>query len=248
MYCNIDTYGNILYYKDMSNTIQLAERVLAWREASRLTQQQVADRLGISRQRYILVEKGLRDLTISELRVLADVFGVLPEDFFREPVDMAKFRQMYFACLKFASDASGGVPKTKLAKLLYLADFTRFYQELESMSGVQYRRMEYGPVADVFFSLTDDLYQTGKIDIRPIEKAQIVCPRTREADNFDKLSEAELNLIKDICDVWKDKRTEEIVNFTHEQKPWQACRDGEYIPYELIIQEDPAHVFKPVAG
>jgi hypothetical protein len=108
--------------------------------------------------------------------------------------------------------------------------------------------MEYGPVADVFFSLTDDLYQTGKIDIKPIEKAQIICTRTREADNFDRLSAAELNLIKEICDEWKDKRTEEIVNFTHEQKPWQACRDGEYIPYELIIQEDPAHVFKPVAG
>lgn len=230
----------------MGNITQLAERVTKWREQSGLTQQHVADKLGISRQRYILVEKGKRDLTTSELSILGDLFGILPEDFLRDPVDIPKFRQMYFACLKFASDERGGVPKTKLAKLLYLIDFTRYYQELEPMSGVKYRRMEYGPVADVFFSLTDDLHQTGKIEIKPVEQAQVICPRTREVDSFDKLSSAEIDLIQEVCEQWKDRRTEEIVNFTHEQKPWQACRDGEFIPYELIIQEDPAHVFKPV--
>jgi uncharacterized phage-associated protein len=155
---------------------------------------------------------------------------------------------MYFACLKFASDKRGGVPKTKLAKLLYLADFAKFYKELEPMSGVKYRRMEYGPVADVFFSLTDDLNQTGKVSINPVGPAQIIAATTREADTFDRLSKEELQLIKTICEQWKDKRTEEIVNFTHEQKPWKLCRDGEFIPYELIIQEDPEHVFKPLAG
>lgn len=230
----------------MGNTTQLAERVIKWREQSGYTQQQIADKLGLSRQRYILVEQGKRDLTTTELSVLGDLFGILVEDFFRDPVDIPKFRQMYFACLKFASDERGGVPKTKLAKLLYLVDFTRFYRELEPMSGVKYRRMEYGPVADVFFSLTDDLYQTGKIEIKPVEKAQVICPRTRELESFDKLSKDELGLIQEVCEEWKDRRTEEIVNFTHEQKPWQACRDGEFIPYELIIQEDPAHVFKPV--
>jgi transcriptional regulator with XRE-family HTH domain len=231
----------------MGNYTQLPERIARWREQSGLTQQQVAERLGLSRQRYILVEKGERDLSTKELSILGDIFGIMPEDFFREPVDLPKFRQMYFACLKFASDGRGGVPKTKLAKLLYLADFTGFYRNLEAMSGVKYRRMEYGPVADVFFSLTDDLFQTGKIDIKPVEKAQIVCATSREADNFDRLSDDELALIKEICNEWRDKRTEEIVNFTHEQKPWLACRDGEYIPYELIIQEDPDHVFKPAS-
>jgi len=73
---------------------------------------------------------------------------------------------MYFACLKYASGSHGGVPKTKLAKLLYLADFTNFYKELEPMSGVKYRRMEYGPVADVFFSLTEALHEGGKLILR----------------------------------------------------------------------------------
>jgi transcriptional regulator with XRE-family HTH domain len=230
----------------MNTITQLAERISIWREQGGFTQQQVADKLGLSRQRYILIEKGERDLSTKELAILSDIFGIMPEDFFRDPVDMPKFRQMYFACLKFASDKRGGVPKTKLAKLLYLADFTSFYRYLEPMSGVKYRRLEYGPVADVFFSLTDDLNQTGKVNITPVGPAQVISPTTRESQDFGLLSETELRLIKEICEQWKDKRTEEIVNFTHEQKPWKMCRDGEFIPYELIIQEDPDHVFKPI--
>ncbi len=230
----------------MGNYESLAKKVTKLRELSGLTQEEVATKLGISRGRWILVEKGERDLSTEELDILARLFGIDVADFFEEVRDIEKFRQMYFACLKYASDERGGVPKTKLAKLLYLADFTNFFKELEPMSGVKYRRMEFGPVADIFFLTTEDLFDSGKINITPMEQALIISANTRH-DTFDRLSKNELSLIKEICTLWKDKRTAEIVNFTHEQKPWKMCRDGEYIPYSLIIQEDPAHVYKPLA-
>ena len=59
------------------------------------------------------------------------------------------------------------------------------------------------------------------------------------------LSDKEKSLMDKICAYWNDKRTSEIVNFTHEQKPWKMCRDGEYIPYSTIIQEDPNNVYAP---
>lgn len=231
----------------MGNYDSITEKVTKLREQSGLTQEEVAKKLGISRQRWILVEKGERDLSTEELEILAALFGIEAADFFEEVPDVEKFRQMYFACLKFASDSRGGVPKTKLAKLLYLADFTRFYKDLEPMSGVKYRRMEFGPVADIFFSVTEDLFEGGKIKITPMEQALIISSNTRE-ERFDRLSKQELTLIEEICMLWKDRRTAEIVNFTHEQKPWKMCRDGEYIPYSLIIQEDPEHVYQPLAG
>lgn len=231
----------------MGNYDSITDKVTKLREQSGLTQEEVANKLGISRQRWILVEKGERDLSTEELGKLAELFGVEVADFFEEIPDVEKFRQMYFACLKFASDERGGVPKTKLAKLLYLADFTQFFKELEPMSGVKYRRMEYGPVADIFFSITDDMFDSGKISITPMDRALIISSNTRDM-TFDRLSKGELSLIEKICELWKDKHTAEIVNFTHEQKPWKMCRDGEYIPYSLIIQEDPDHVYQPVAG
>ena len=114
------------------------------------------------------------------------------------------------------------------------------------MSGVRYIRREYGPVADIFFEVTEDLYDTGKINIEPYNEALMIKSTTSDIGE-DLLSASEKKRIREICALWKDKRTSEIVNFTHQQKPWLACKDGEYIPYTLIVQEDPEHVYQPIA-
>ncbi len=229
----------------MENYTQVVERIVKLREQSGLTQEAVANSLGLSRQRYMLVEKGERDLNIEELETLAGVFGVSIVDFFNEPRNNQKFLQMYFYILKHAGK-NGKIPKTKLAKLLYLADFRNFFDELEPMSGVRYIRREYGPVADIFFEVTEDLYDTGKINIEPYNEALMIKSTTADVGE-DLLSTEEKKRMREICALWKDKRTSEIVNFTHQQKPWLACKDGEYIPYTLIVQEDPAHVYQPIA-
>jgi len=130
------------------------------------------------------------------------------------------------------------------AKPLYLADFSYFYDNLIPMSGVRYVRRNYSPVADTFFELTEDLYDKGKIDIKPLDYALLITPTIIEQEDA-LLSDEEKQLLDKICEYWKDRRTNEIVNFTHEQKPWKMCRDGEYIPYSLIIQEEPNHVYAP---
>jgi transcriptional regulator with XRE-family HTH domain len=226
----------------MDQKIKLANQIIKLREQSGLTQERVANKLGLSRQRYIAIEKADRDLNIEELEILSTLFGISIIDFFNEPRNNKKFVQMYFYILK----QIGKVQKTKLAKLLYLADFRNFYEELEPMSGVRYIRREYGPVADIFFEITEDLFDRGKISIEPFNDALMISSTTNDIGE-DLLSNDEKNRIKDICKLWKDKRVGEIVNFTHQQKPWKACLDGEYIPYTLIIQENPANVYKPIA-
>jgi transcriptional regulator with XRE-family HTH domain len=206
-----------------------------------LTQEQVADVLDVSRATYINVTKGKRDLTTSELEKLSAHFNIPIAEFFDQPRNNEKFKQMYFYILRHFP---GGLPKTKLAKLLYLADFSCFYDNLVPMSGVRYVRREYGPVADIFFELTDDLYDKGKINIIPLDYALMINSTSIEQED-SYLSSDEKNLLDKICIFWRDRRTNEIVNFTHEQKPWKMCRDGEYIPYSLIIQEDPNHVYAP---
>ena len=213
------------------------------RIARGITQEQVAGVLGVSRVTYISVTKGKRDLTTGELGKLSAYFNVPIAEFFDQPRNNEKFRQMYFYILRYFKE---GVTKTKLAKLLYIADFGFFYDSLTPMSGVRYVRREYGPVADIFFELTEDLYDKGKINIEPLDYALMITPTTAEQED-SLLSDSEKELLDKICAFWRDKRTSEIVNFTHEQKPWKACRDGEYIPYSLIIQEDPNHVYAPLA-
>jgi len=210
------------------------------RDEKGLTQQNIADIIGVTRATYNKVEKGTRELTTGELEKLSLHFGIPVADFFDQPRSIEKFEQMYFYIL---GHFNNGVPKTKLAKLLYLVDFSNFYENLESMSGVRYRRRVYGPVADVFFEVTDDLHERGKIDIESAGDALMI--RSTSKQEAYLLSADDISLIDKIVDYWKNKRTAEIVNFTHEQKPWKSCREGEYIPYSLIIQEEPNHVYAP---
>ena len=56
---------------NMNNDKSLAEKIIKLREQNNLTQEEVAKKLGISRQRWILVEKGERDLNTEELETLA---------------------------------------------------------------------------------------------------------------------------------------------------------------------------------
>jgi transcriptional regulator with XRE-family HTH domain len=230
----------------MGKYTNIAGKVSELRLLSGLTQEDVAQKLDISRQRWIMVEQGNRDLSTDELEILASIFGISVADFFEETRNNEKFKQMYFYFLRHCANDYGKITKTKLAKLLYLADFKNYFEELESMSGVKYIRREYGPVADIFFEMTEDLYDNGKIDIIPYKDSLLIKPTSNEI-GVDLLNESEKQSLSEICALWKKKRTKEIVNYTHEQKPWKMCRDGEYIPYSLIIQEDPNHVYQPVA-
>ena len=57
------------------------------------------------------------------------------------------------------------------------------------------------------------------------------------------LNTEEKKLIKNIAKKWKDKRTQEIVAFTHGQLPYLVSHDNEIIPYEVITQENAEDVY-----
>lgn len=213
-----------------------------------LSQVEVAKRIGVSRSSYIALEKdGGVELSYSEVAKLADLFGITLEEMKMElKPNYIKYKQMILAYLCPEVGMGGKIPKTKLAKLLYLADFTWFYKHLESMSGMSYRKIQYGPVPDSYFRAIDELFEEGLIDIDGAAKDGIFLisqTRSSERNNLSELNAAEKKLIKEISIKWKDKKTQDIVKFTHDQLPYLICEDNEIIPYGLITQENPDHVY-----
>jgi len=229
--------------------INFGNKIRFLRKQQNISQKQAASQIGVSRPYFIEVESGKKDLTVPQIRQLANLLSVPMEELIFDTTQVAaddfnyeKYKQIILNCLKFGgSPDDGKITKTKLAKLAYLADFGWFYNELVPMSGLVYRRIPQGPVPDQYFRAIDELYESESINIEPKGKAIMIQPN-EEAPN-DKLSTQELNLIKKICAKWKEYDTAQIVWFTHDQLPWKLCRPGELIPYELITQEDPTHVF-----
>jgi transcriptional regulator with XRE-family HTH domain len=216
------------------------------RAQRKISQAEIAQKLGISRSSYIAIEQGKRDLSLNEGKKLANILGISLENLEQGMApNYEKYKQMILAYLRSAGSGDGKVTKTKLAKLLYLADFAWFYKNLESMSGMQYRKNHYGPVPDMYFRALDELEESGQINIDRSKEDTILISENRGSSrqDLDGINEKEMKLIRDISEKWKGKRTKEIVDFTHKQLPYMICDDNEIIPYGLITQEDPGYVY-----
>lgn len=210
-----------------------------------LKQEEIAEKLAISRSSYISFEQGKTELNFSQIVKLSDIFGISLEEV-KSGVrpNYEKYKEMILAYIKKGSSEDGKILKTKLAKMLYLADFAWFYDHLESMSGMRYRRIKYGPVPDVYFRAIDELEEAGKITV-DYKNDMLLISENRGSENqtLEKLSNEEIKLVGKIAKKWKDKKTNEIVHFTHNQLPYKLCSPDEIIPYELITQEDPKYVY-----
>jgi len=211
-----------------------------------LSQVDVAKKIGISRSSYVAFEQGKNELSLSEATNLANVFGISLCDVEGglKP-NYQKYKEMILAYLRNSGSDDGKLTKTKLAKLLYLADFAWFYNTLKSMSGMQYRRNLYGPVPDMYFRALDELEDEGKINIDKTKNGITLIFENRGSgkDALTNVSKDEVSLIKAISKKWEGKRTQEIVDFTHNQLPYKICQQDEIIPYELITQQDPDDVY-----
>ena len=218
-----------------------ASMVRELRLKRRFSQLETAQKLGISRTSYIAIEQGRRELSLSESNKLAEVLGISVQELQHAEVpDYEKYRQMILAFLHL----NPRLPKTKLAKLLYFADFAWYYTNLKSMSGMEYRKIKYGPVADTYFRLIDEMYDYGEIDITPKDEAMLVSlTDAGKKDQLSKISPEESGLIAKIHAKWKDKRTADIVSFAHKQMPYMFAEDNEIVSYDIFGQENPDDIY-----
>ena len=226
----------------------LAERIRKLRKERGLSQAEVASSLGISRPSYIEIEKGKRELKLSQLRMLASLLRIPAEELQFDSAmvaandfPMPKLKQIILNCIGFGAAANDGkITKTKLAKLVYLSEFKWFYDQLQPLTGFSYRRLAQGPVPDVYFRAIDELFDEKLIDIKRQGSAFMISLNETASNNL--LTKDELATVKSVSQKWRTSNTQQIVDFTHQQLPWKICRPGELIPYELIIQEDPENV------
>jgi transcriptional regulator with XRE-family HTH domain len=215
------------------------------RLTKRFSQLLVADKLGLSRQSYMAIEGATRELTLHEAEKLGELYGISIVELAKtiEP-QYEKYKQMILAYLQAPISNDGKIPKTKLAKLLYLADFAWYYENLNSMSGMQYIRRAHGPVPDPYFRAIEELEEEGKISIDHKKDALLVSlAGSSYNQKLELLKKKEVQLIGKIATKWRNKKTIEIVDFTHEQLPYKLCSPDEPMPYDLITQQDPGYVY-----
>ncbi len=171
----------------------LSKFIQQLRKKHHLTQEFLASKIGVSRPTYMQIEQGERDITLTEAKKLADVFGVAFDNFLHEKEEakaivtvgkkkkqaqkeaneirisipqekMNKFRQILFYILKKV----GGKPNvgmTVLYKLLYFIDFDYYEKYENQLMGLVYIKNHHGPTPLLFEKLIKEMVKDGDVEI-----------------------------------------------------------------------------------
>lgn len=171
---------------------ELYKKLRVLREQHRFSQEYIADKLGISRPTYTQIEKGERELDISEAKTLAEIFDMSLEDFITGkenikpiieihsrkesvrrdrseirisiPQEKAKKFEQVFLYILAKIGGKPNIGQTVLYKLFYFIDFDYYEKYEEQLIGAKYMKNTHGPTPIMFAKIVDHLEKERKVE------------------------------------------------------------------------------------
>ncbi|TSC94127.1 MAG: Uncharacterized protein CEN91_31 [Candidatus Berkelbacteria bacterium Licking1014_85] len=248
----------------------LGKFILEQRKKHNLTQGFLASEIGISRPTYMQIERGERDLTITEAKKLASIFGISFQDFLAgksserrvilekekqnkevpesemriivPKANIKKFKEVLLYLLEKVG-ARPNIGETAVYKLLYFIDFDYYEKFEEQLIGAKYIKNHFGPTPIEFKKITDRMIATGeleKIKSKYFQHEQRKYLPRRPAD-LKNLSAQEILHIDDVLVRLAWKNAKELSDYSHSDTPWRVHKIGEEISYETVFYRDDDH-------
>jgi len=252
--------------------VNLGKIIKQLREDSGLSQERLAEEIEVSRPTFAQIEKGERDLTVTEATKLAGIFNksldallsgvaaprvnvVIEEDKTKKQkndvrivmprANAKKFKEVLLYVLGKIG-AKPNIGETALYKLLYFIDFD-FYEKFErQLTGARYIKNHYGPTPVEFKVIVDEMIANKEIERVKSNYFQYdqkkYLPR-REPD-LASISAEEIKHIDEVLARLSDKNANELSHYSHTDTPWMVNEPGKIISYESVFYRDAEHSVK----
>ena len=245
---------------------ELGQRISDYRKIKGLTQGDLAKNIGISRPSLAQIELGNRRIDVFELQSIASVLGLSPDQFlssdFRmesesmekaEPKDeelnirisvpklnVEKLKNVLLYLLECCA-GKPNIGETVLNKLLYFCDFNYYEIYEEHLTGSRYKKLPYGPVPQRLDNIINQMVADKQLQRIKTEYHGFTQTRYLPLIKPDltKLSAAEKTVIDDVVRQMSDWNANKISEYSHNDLPWQASDEGEYISYNLVFYRRP---------
>lgn len=148
----------------------------------------------------------------------------------------AKMKELIvYVAKRSANDPRLG--RTKLAKLLFLADFEAYGELGESITGACYLKRPYGPLPAEELLASKELASNDEIEIKEVDfygyrQKHVVAKREPDLRLFEP---SELAIVDAMIDRhWEDSATY-LSDLSHAHPGWKFCAYGEQIPYNSVF-------------
>lgn len=130
--------------------------------------------------------------------------------------------------------------RTKLNKLLFYSDFVHFRDNAQSITGLVYKAIPYGPVPNNYDMLFGILAEQGIIDIElsmtQNGEVERILPTHQYQFDASLFSPAELGVMEYIAIKFKDTTASDIADISHRESAWRDNIDGKkIIPYHYAF-------------
>ena len=232
---------------------QLGQKIKKMREGRELSQEELAELIGISRAALSELERGNRSLDALELAKIAKIFRLSTDELLSSAVGRSRRIINANKKIKFKSDKlrqlilyilskCGGKPnfgETVLYKLLYFMDFDAYEVLGKPITGMNYIHQKFGPMPQLkqYQSVVQVMRDDQEIKIfnqnyYGMTQKRYVALKDYNMDNF---SIKEKELIDNVIGRLSDLSARQIEEYVHGDVPWQSTDDNEIIPYNLVI-------------
>jgi transcriptional regulator with XRE-family HTH domain len=230
------------------------------------SQERLAEEIGISRPTYFQIEKGERELTVTEAQKIAEIFGMTLEDFLggKDPhvvvpnlpskrkteessgmrinipqENMEKFREILLYILQKIG-AKPNVGETVIYKTLYFIDFDFYEKFEEQLMGLKYIKNHHGPSPVGFTQMVAKMEKDKdlmRIRSKYFQYEQKKYMPLREPD-LSKIDSRELRHIDAELSRLSDMNAAQIREYSHEDIPWKVHTMGEALDYEYVFYRE----------
>jgi transcriptional regulator with XRE-family HTH domain len=246
--------------KDVSADMraQIGSRIRELRSQKGISQQRLAELLGVSRPTISQMETGERKISAEELDALAEIFNISADSLLNKEEEpkvilqkgtrdrrlqsririnvpqknMEKFKEVLLYILNRVG-SKPNVGETVIYKLLYFIDFDFYEKYEEQLVGATYVKNKYGPTPVEFEKIVAQMVDR---EVVKVKSSYFNFPQTKylplRTPDLTKLKANEIEVIDHVLSRLSDMNASQIRDYSHEDVPWLTTDDGEIIQYE----------------
>ncbi|OIN97394.1 repressor protein [Candidatus Desantisbacteria bacterium CG1_02_38_46] len=248
--------------------VKIGQRIKELRGKAGMSQQELADRLGVLRATVSQIENGERKVCEEELIKLSKIFEVSinnllglekepeivlednkkankEEKFIRINVpqkNLEKFKEVFLYILNKIS-AKPNIGETVIYKLLYFIDFNFYEKYEEQLIGATYIKNHFGPTPIEFKKIVEKMLD--EEEITKIKSEFFKYPQTKylplRKPDLSRLKANEIEVIDDVLNRLSDMTAAQISEYSHNDVPWLTTEEGKKIEYESVFYRTPAY-------
>lgn len=151
--------------------------------------------------------------------------------------------KIYNIILYFADHT---VLKTKLLKEMFYTDFLYYRNNCKSITGLEYAKLQFGPVPDQFESILNECVKENIIEYKIDYENQYESHNIKSNKKYDDsiFDNDELEILKLVKEKFKNFGSKDIVEFSHKEKAFTSTKLFDKISYDYAFDIESFNIKK----